>query len=162
MIYAKYQKPIRNPARPRQAGQMAKMTEDDMLAFLAEGAHTGKLATASPAGAPHVAPVWFVVDGRDLVFTTHRETLKGRHLLANPRAALAADSEAYPHTFVTVRGPVTLEETAADLVDWATRLAARYVPAGQAESYGKRNGVPGEMLCRLHIERLTGERAVAV
>lgn len=141
---------------------MAKMSDDDILAFLADGSRTGKLATASPTGSPHVAPVWFLVDGRDLVFTTHRDTLKGRHLLANPRAALTADQEAYPHTFVTVRGPVTLDEHPADLLDWATRLAARYVPAGQAESYGTRNAVEGEMLCRLHLQRLTGERDIAV
>jgi PPOX class probable F420-dependent enzyme len=141
---------------------MAKMTEDEVLAFLAAGAHTGKLATASPTGAPHVAPVWFLVEGRDLVFTTYRDTVKGRHLRANPRAALAADLEAYPHTFVTVRGPVTLDEHPTDLVEWATRLAARYVPAGQAESYGTRNAVDGEMLCRLHVERATGERDIAL
>jgi PPOX class probable F420-dependent enzyme len=141
---------------------MAKMTEDEVLAFLAAGTHTGKLATASPTGAPHVAPVWFLVDGRDLVFTTHRDTVKGRQLRANPRAALAADLEAYPHAFVTVRGPVTLDEHPTDLVEWATRLAARYVPAGQAESYGTRNAVDGEMLCRLHVERATGERDIAL
>ena len=141
---------------------MAKMSENDMMAFLAEGARTGKLATASPAGAPHVAPVWFVVDGRDLVFTTFRDTVKGRHLRANPRAALAADLEEYPHTFVAVRGPVTLDEHPTDLLGWATRLAARYVPDGQADSYGSRNAVDGEMLCRLHVERITGERDIAL
>lgn len=141
---------------------MAKMTEDEVLAFLAAGARTGKLATASPTGAPHVAPVWFLVDGRDLVFTTYRDTVKGRHLRANPRAALAADLEAYPHAFVTVRGPVTLDEHPSDLVDWAIRLAARYVPAGQAEGYGTRNAVDGEMLCRLRVERATGERDIAL
>lgn len=141
---------------------MAKMSEDEILTFLAEGGRTGKLATASPAGSPHVAPVWFLVDGRDLVFTTHRDTVKGRHLRANPRAALAADLEAYPHTFVTVRGPVTLDEYPTDLLDRATRLAARYVPAGQADSYGARNAVAGEMLCRLHVEHATGERDIAL
>jgi PPOX class probable F420-dependent enzyme len=140
---------------------MAKMTEDEVLAFLAEGSRTGKLATASPTGAPHAAPVWFLVDGKDLVFTTFRDTVKGRNLRANPRAALTADLEAYPHTFVTVRGPVTLDEHPADLVDWATRLAARYVPAGQAESYGTRNAVDGEMLCRLRVEHATGVRDIA-
>jgi nitroimidazol reductase NimA-like FMN-containing flavoprotein (pyridoxamine 5'-phosphate oxidase superfamily) len=44
------------------------MTPDEALAFLAEGTRTGKLATAQ-GGRPHVAPVWFVVDADDLVFT---------------------------------------------------------------------------------------------
>jgi PPOX class probable F420-dependent enzyme len=137
------------------------MTREEAFAFLADGVRTGKLATASPTGAPHVAPIWFVVDGDDLVFTTHRDTLKGRHLRANGRASLSADVEVYPFSFVSVRGPVSLDEQAGDLLDWTTRLAARYVPAEQAAAYGERNAVPGEMLCRLHVDRITGIRDIA-
>jgi PPOX class probable F420-dependent enzyme len=132
------------------------MSREQALEFLAEGIRTGKLATASPAGRPHVAPVWFVVDGDELVFTTGRLTVKGRHLRANPQAALSADIEEYPYTFVVVRGPVHVEEHAADLLPWATRIAARYVPAGRAEEYGRRNAVEGEMLCRLRVAGIVG------
>jgi PPOX class probable F420-dependent enzyme len=138
------------------------MTRSEAIAFLADGTHTGKLATASPSGAPHVAPIWFLVAGDDLVFTTHRDTVKGRHLRANPRASLTADVEVYPYSFVTARGPVSVDEHAVDLLDWATRLAARYVPAEQAAAYGRRNAVDGEMLCRLRLERITGVRDIAL
>jgi PPOX class probable F420-dependent enzyme len=138
------------------------MTRDEAIAFLADGTRTGKLATASPSGVPHVAPIWFVVDGDELVFTTHQATVKGRNLLANGRAALAADLEVFPYGFVTVRGPVSLDANAPDLRHWATRLAARYVPTGQEESYGLRNAVPGEMLCRLWIEKVGGHRDIAL
>ncbi len=140
---------------------MGNMTPAEVLRFLADGARTGKLATASPTGLPHVAPIWFLVDGRDLVFTTGRDTVKGRNLRANPRAALSVDAEPYPHSFVVVRGAVTVIELAPDLLDWATRLAARYVPAARAEEYGRRNAVPEELLCRLHIQTMTGIRDIA-
>jgi hypothetical protein len=42
------------------------MNHDEATAFLAEGTRTGKLATASPTGAPHVAPLWFT-GARDVV-----------------------------------------------------------------------------------------------
>jgi Pyridoxamine 5'-phosphate oxidase len=45
--------------------------------FLPSGTRTAKLATAAPDGAPHVMPVWFVLCGDDLVFTTGAETVKG-------------------------------------------------------------------------------------
>jgi PPOX class probable F420-dependent enzyme len=137
------------------------MSRDETIKFLAEGTRTGKLATASPSGAPHVAPVWFVVDGDELVFTTARDTVKGRQLRANPRAALSADIEEFPYTFATVRGPVTVEESAPDLLAWATRIAERYVPGSRADEYGRRNAVPEELLCRLRIERFSGHRNVA-
>jgi PPOX class probable F420-dependent enzyme len=138
------------------------MSRAEVVAFLAEGTRTGKLATASGTGAPHVAPVWFLVDGDDLVFTTGEGTVKGRHLLGNPRAALSADIEVYPFTFVTVRGPVVSGRRDPDLLDWATRLAERYVPAGEAEKFGRRNAVDGELLCRLRIEHATGYADIAL
>jgi PPOX class probable F420-dependent enzyme len=138
------------------------MTKDEAIEFLGVGTRTGKLATASSAGAPHVAPIWFVVDGGDLVFTTGEDTVKGQHLLANPRAALTVDVDQYPYDFVVVRGSVGIEPAAPDLLTWATRIAQRYVPEGRAPEYGRRNAVPGELLCRLHIERITGARDIAL
>jgi PPOX class probable F420-dependent enzyme len=140
---------------------MAMMSRDEALAFLAEGTRTGKLATASSRGAVSVVPVWFLVDGDDLVFTTTQGTLKARNLEQNPRAALAVDVSEFPFEFVTVRGPVSIDRSAPDLVEWATRLAARYVPEGRAEEFGRRNGVAGEWLCRLRAERVVGQHDVA-
>ena len=62
-------------------------------AFLASGARTAKVATAWSKGKPLVAPVWFVVDGDDLVLNTTVTSAKGRHLHANPRAAVAVDDD---------------------------------------------------------------------
>lgn len=133
-----------------------KMTRDEAISYLTGGTRTGKLATASTVGAPHVAPVWFVLDGDELVFTTGSTTVKGRHLRANPRAALSVDSDEFPYAFVAVRGPVSLSTTHDDLLLWSTRIAERYVPEGRAEEFGRRNAVEGEMVCRLKLERVTG------
>lgn len=142
---------------------MAKtMTREQATDFLAVGTRTGKLATASSVGAPHVTPVWFVLDGDDLVFTTAETSVKGRHLRANPRAALTVDIDEYPYQFVAVRGPVALSAEPDELLTWAIRIAERYVPAGQAEEYGRRNGIPGELLCRLKLDSVTGVDGVSL
>src|SRR3981189_1241666 len=94
----------------RHAGVMPTMTRTEAVDFLAGGTRTGHLATAPPQGPPHLAPVWFVVDGDDLVFTTDRDSIKGRHLRANPRGALTVDVAEYPYHFVVVRGPAAAEE----------------------------------------------------
>lgn len=138
------------------------MTRAEAIEFLADGTRTGKLATASATGAPHVAPIWFVVDGDDLVFTTGGDSVKGRNLLANPRAGLAVDVSEYPYDFVVVRGPVAISEDPEELLTWATRVAGRYVPQGRAAEYGRRNGCPGELLCRLRLERVTGLTDIAL
>lgn len=142
---------------------MPTMTRAEAVDFLAAGTRTGDLATASPQGAPHVAPVWFVVDGEDLVFTTGRDSIKGRHLRTNPRAALTVDIAEYPYHFVVVRGPVQVDERPgdSDMLTWATRIAQRYVPAGRAQEYGQRNAGDEEMLCRLSLDKVTGAHDIA-
>lgn len=140
---------------------MEDMEKADALAFLATGTRTGKLATATPGGLPHVAPVWFLIDGEEAVFTTRENSVKGRNLRRNPRAALTVDTEDHPYAFVVVRGAVRLIEEAPDLATWTTRIARRYVPAELADDVGKRNAGDGELLCRLRLSRVLGKRDVA-
>jgi len=49
---------------------MQTMTPDECRAFLLARARTGKLATVRADGRPHIAPIWFTLDGDDLIFTT--------------------------------------------------------------------------------------------
>jgi nitroimidazol reductase NimA-like FMN-containing flavoprotein (pyridoxamine 5'-phosphate oxidase superfamily) len=47
---------------------MPAMTEAEWREFRCAGTRTGKLATTRRDGRPHVVPIWFVLDGDDLVF----------------------------------------------------------------------------------------------
>ncbi len=64
-----------------RSNDLPRMTETEWREFLAAGTRTGKLATTRPDGRPHVVPIWFILDGDDLVFTTGADTVKGRSLL---------------------------------------------------------------------------------
>jgi nitroimidazol reductase NimA-like FMN-containing flavoprotein (pyridoxamine 5'-phosphate oxidase superfamily) len=57
---------------------MKPMTPSEWHAFLLFGKRTAKLATARSDGRPQVAPVWFVLDDEELVFTTGKDTVKER------------------------------------------------------------------------------------
>ena len=130
------------------------MNETQWRAFLGEGTRTGKLATTRADGRPHVAPVWFLVDGEDLVFNTGADTVKGRTLARDGRVAFCVDDDRAPYAFVLVEGRATLSEDLPQVKEWATRIAARYVGADLAAEYGARNGVPGELLVRVRIEKV--------
>ena len=137
------------------------MGVEERRAFLSSGARTGKLATVRRDGRPHVQPVWFVLDGDDLVFTTGATTLKGRNLRRDPRASLVVDDEAPPFAFVRVDGVVDLSEDPDEMLRWAIRIAARYMGAERADAYGRRNAVPGELLVRLVPTHIVSEAGVA-
>ena len=129
------------------------MTPDEVHAFLNHGTRTAKLATCGPGG-PHVTPVWFVLDGDELVFTTWGESVKGRNLRHDPRVALVVDEEVAPFAFVHMRGRVTLSEDVDELHRFATAIGGRYMGAERAEELGRRNAVPGELLVRVRPERV--------
>ncbi len=112
-------------------------------------------------GQPHVMPVWFVLDGEQIVFTTGANTVKGRNLRRDPRIALVVEDDEPPFAFVHVRGRVTLHEDLNDLLRFATAIGSRYMGEGRAGEFGRRNAVPGELLVRVTPERVIAEADVA-
>lgn len=138
-----------------------KMTDQEWQAFVSEGTRTAKLSTVREDGSPHIAPVWFVLDGGDIVFNTGKNTVKGRNLARDGRVALCVDDEQPPFSFVIIQGRAELTEESAVLLDSATRIGARYMGADRAEEFGRRNGVPGELVVRVRVEKVVAEADVA-
>ncbi|WP_445519580.1 PPOX class F420-dependent oxidoreductase [Streptomyces sp. NEAU-174] len=137
------------------------MTKDQWQKFVSEGTRTAKLATVRADGSPHLAPVWFLLDGDDLVFNTGQETVKGRNLARDGRLTICVDDDRPPFAFVTLRGRAELIDDLGQVRDWATRIAARYMGEDRAEEYGTRNGVPGELLVRVRIDKVLALSGVA-
>jgi PPOX class probable F420-dependent enzyme len=133
---------------------MRDMSRDQALAFLSEGTRTGKLATVRPDGRPHVAPIWFVIDGDSLVFNTWHTSVKARNLRANPLASLVVDMQEPPFAYVIVEGTVEISEELEEIKRIATHIGGRYMGSDRAEEFGERNGVEGELAIRLSMERV--------
>src|SRR5437763_310493 len=137
------------------------MTPEQVWSFVSHGTRTAKVATVMKDGQPHVMPVWFVLDGQDIVFTTGANTVKGRNLQRDPRIALVVEDDEPPFAFVHVRARVKLHEDIEDLRRFATAIGARYMGEERAEEFGQRNAVPGELLVRVTPERVIAEADVA-
>ncbi|MGW6727815.1 PPOX class F420-dependent oxidoreductase [Nocardia sp. NPDC055029] len=128
---------------------MASLADPQVREFLSHGTRTGKVAFTGADGRPLVTPVWFIVEGDELVFNTGKNTAKGRAFARDPRVALCVDLEEQPYALVEVQGTVTLSEDLDELVRTATDIAARYMGPDKAEEFGKRNGVAGELVVRV-------------
>lgn len=133
---------------------MRNMTHEEAIEFLSTGTRTGKLATVRANGRAHVTPIWFVVDGDDLVFNTWHTSAKAKHLAKDPRASLVVDLEEAPYAYVLVEGTVDISTDLNEIVKFATRIGARYMGEDRAEDFGARNGVEGELLVRLRMDRV--------
>jgi PPOX class probable F420-dependent enzyme len=140
---------------------MHTFTPSEARAFLLERPRTAKFASVRADGRPHVAPIWFDLDGDALVFTTWHTTVKAANIRRDPRVSLCVDDDAPPFAFVLIEGIATLSEDRAELRRWATRIAGRYMGAELADSYGQRNGVAGELLVRVAPTKMVGQGGIA-
>ena len=120
-----------------------------VVEFLSAGTRTGMLGYVAADGRPLVAPVWFVIDDGQLVFTTGRDTSKGRALARDSRVAICVDDPHPPYSFVQVQGVASVSDDPRDVLDFTTRTGARYMGADRADEFGRRNAIPGEQAVRV-------------
>ena len=137
------------------------MADDERRAFLSTGTRTAILSVTRRDGTPHAAPVWFVLDGDTMVFTCDGGSAKARMLRRERWAVMTVDDARPPYSYVSVRGPVEISEDVEEMLPWATALGGRYMGAEIAEEFGRRNAVPGELLCRLTPEHVVALRGIA-
>jgi len=140
---------------------MREMTRDEVFAFLRDRPLMAHLATVRVDGRPHVAPIWIGIDGEDVYFTTWSASVKGKHIQRTGYAALSVDDSVPPFNSARLEGPVEIVDNPAELRRWATIIGGRYMGEDRAEEYGARNGVEGELLCRMRPARVSGIFAIA-
>jgi len=137
------------------------MTEEEYRSFLLARSRTAVLATVRADGRPHVAPIWFDLDGDTLIFTTGEGTVKGRNMRRDPRVSLCIDDEEPPFHFLLIEGSAELTPEDPDLLYWTTRLGARYMGDARADEYGRRNAVEGESLVRVTPQKIVACKNVS-
>jgi PPOX class probable F420-dependent enzyme len=141
---------------------MRRLDDDEIRVFLTAGTRTGKLAVTRLDGSPMVVPIWFDVDDDgSLLFTTWGDGIKGKSIRRDGRVSLCVDEEHPPYAYVRVDGTATVSEDPEQLRRWATRIGARYMGAARAEEFGRRNGVPGELLVRVTPTRTVAQAGIA-
>ncbi|WP_330250489.1 PPOX class F420-dependent oxidoreductase [Nocardia sp. NBC_00565] len=133
---------------------MASLSDPAVRDFLSHGTRTGKVAIVAADGRPVVTPVWFVLEGEELVFNTGKGSVKGKAFARDPRIAVIVDLEGPPYSSVQIQGRVTLSEDPDELLRTATEIAGRYMGADRAAEFGKRNGVPGELVVRVRPSKV--------
>lgn len=129
---------------------MEHMTQKEIRAFLMDTPRTGKLATVREDGRPHLAPIWFTMDGDDILFMTWHTSVKGKNILRDGRVSLCVDDEKPPFSYVIVEGTAApVNPSQEEFLKWSTEISGRYMGDDLAEQFGKRNAVEGELLMRL-------------
>ena len=129
----------------------ATMTREEREQFLA-GVHVAVLSVASEhGGGPLAVPVWYSYQpGGPVSVITGDSTRKAAAIREAGRFSLCAQDERPPYKYVTVEGPVTIEEARHDeRVD----LARRYLGLEGGDAYVSAVPTGGQIVFRMTPER---------
>lgn len=144
---------------------MREMSREQWWAFASAGTRTGMLGVVRADGSPVVTPVWFLLndgpDGAELLFTTVTQSLKGKAIQRDPRISLAVDDQQPPFSYVQFTAEARLVNDPVEVLEWASRIGARYMGADLGEQYGRRNSDPGESLVRARITKIVARADIA-
>jgi PPOX class probable F420-dependent enzyme len=105
-----------------------------------------QLATLMPDGSPHVAPVWFEYDGKDILVNSAKGRVKDKNMRRDPRVGLDILDPDNPYRHLSIRGRV-VEITEKGAEEHIDKLAKKYI--GQ-DRYPYRG--PGEVRVLYKIE----------
>ncbi|MGH2631962.1 MAG: pyridoxamine 5'-phosphate oxidase family protein, partial [Tepidiformaceae bacterium] len=87
------------------------LTTEEVDEFLSQP-HIAVVATASPGGAPHAMPIWYLWRDGKVLIHTGSASKKMRNLRANNRISVVVDSKVAPYKVVVLEG--TVEELPGD------------------------------------------------
>lgn len=90
-----------------------------------------RLSTIDQNGYPHTVPLWFDVDGDDIVIISDRNTRKIDHIAVNPKGCVEVGGDTNDSAGYLFKGDLTVE------VDpdyrWLKQVTRRYEAGAKAE-----------------------------
>jgi general stress protein 26 len=90
-----------------------------------------RMAVNDPNGYPHVVPVWFALDGNDVVVFGFKATRKVDYIQANPKGSIQIGGDPSGAPGFLLKGDFSLE---ADIDNhWARLITYAYEPKENAD-----------------------------
>jgi PPOX class probable F420-dependent enzyme len=126
---------------------MATMSDEQRDEFLQER-RLGTLAIGRSTKAPLLAPIWYrYTPGGTVDICMSSTSAKAQRLRAEGRASMSVLTEDNPYRYVTVEGPVAVEElgenTYEELLAMSTRYLGKKAGAMYTENFMKNLGSSG-------------------
>ncbi len=106
------------------------MLDEQARTFL-QAPRVAYVSTVGPDGYPHTVPVWFMLDGDEVVLISERGTHKVQHVQSNPKGALTVGGQPGDGAGYLIRGDFSIEED-PDRV-WLRKMTYHYEQGEEAE-----------------------------
>jgi PPOX class probable F420-dependent enzyme len=114
------------------------------------------VGSRNPDGSPHVAVMWYLVDGDEILVNSAQGRIKDRNLAADPRMSVIVEDE---YRWVRVDGRARIDHDQATAQADIRRLAERYHedPSKVDELVASRFSKQHRITYRLPIRRVASE-----
>lgn len=117
---------------------MPKLSEREMIDFLAERGHLARIATVRADGAPSVVPVWFIFEDGQVKITPRMHSAFLANLEREPRVAITVDEDTGLYRKVLFEGRAEMLYQVGEDRKWDDvyrRIATRYIDEASADHY---------------------------
>jgi PPOX class probable F420-dependent enzyme len=108
----------------------------------------GWLTTVTPKGRPAPRPVWFVLEGDDILVFSKPDTAKLRHLEANPEVSFHLNGNESGGAILVVNGKARVEEGKASE---APGYLDKYGPSYEAIGFATPDAFDAEYSVRIRV-----------
>jgi len=114
------------------------------------------VGTANPDGSPHLAVMWYLVDGDDIVLNSAQGRIKDRNLAQDARMSIVVEDE---YRWIRIDGRARIEHDQTIAHADIRRLAARYYEDERKVDESVRNNFSKQhrITYRLPVHRVAGE-----
>ena len=114
------------------------------------------VGTKNPDGSPHLAVMWYLVDGDDIVVNSVQGRIKDRNLAADPRMSVLVEDG---YRWIRIDGRAKIEHDQAIARADIRRLAARYYEDERKVEEAMKNNFSKQhrITYRLALRRVSSE-----
>jgi hypothetical protein len=105
---------------------------ESILTFL-ETPRIGFLSTVDLQGYPHTVPVWFAVDGGDIISSGTKSRARFRHILANAKGSIAIGGGMGEPEGYLIKGKLSIDEDPTHTC--LNLILGRYLQKADAENF---------------------------
>jgi len=121
-----------------------------------EERHFAVVGTTNPDGSPHLAVMWYLLDGDDIIVNSAQGRIKDRNLARDPRMSLVVEDE---YRWIRIDGRARIEHDQKITHEDIRRLASRYYQDERKVDDAMRNNFSTQhrITYRLALRRIAGE-----
>jgi hypothetical protein len=129
------------------------MILSDPVRALLQHPVTVRMAVIDSRGFPHVVPIWFGMEGDDLMVISYRATRKNEFLKVNPKGAIQIGGDPSGTPGYLLKGEFTFEEDVEHR--WLREITRHYETPELAEEHLAQWEKDDMVVLRFHIQKVT-------